>query len=136
MALDNDGNHDTGICKRSSLLTTNNTVASAILTTPRLREVSCGFKGTSDGWVDLQTHHRLTHFYSSARNGNVVEVGRTALTGTGRRQAMTLVLGFGPSVSAAATSARMSLRIPRFALAVRYQRGWDAYLASDRKSVV
>jgi glucoamylase len=129
-ALDNDGNHDTGICRRGSLLTTDGTLASAIFTAPRLREVSCGFKGTSDGWVDLQSHHRLTHLYGSARNGNVVEVGRTALTGTGRRQAMTLALGFGRSVSAAATSARTSLSIPWVALAARYQRGWDAYLAS------
>jgi glucoamylase len=132
-ALDNDGNHDTGICRRGSLLTTDGTSASAIVAAPRLGEVSCGFKGTSDGWLDLQGHRRLAHLYSSARRGNVVEVGRTALTGTGRRQAMTLALGFGRSLTAAAASARRSLSIPWVVLALRYERGWDAYLAKLKR---
>ncbi|MBV8953103.1 MAG: hypothetical protein JO179_03125 [Solirubrobacterales bacterium] len=132
-ALENDGSHDTGTCTRGTLLTTASASASAIVTAPALREVSCGYKGTSDGWIDLQRHLRMRWHYSSAPNGNVVQVGRTALDGTRGRQHLTLALGFGSNAASALAAAHRSLATPWPVLAVRYSRGWEAYLAGLRR---
>jgi glucoamylase len=131
-SLSNDGTHDTGTCTGSTLLTTDNDMASAILTSPRLTRVSCGFKGTSDGWVDLSTHHRMLWHYSSAPNGNVVETGQTSLTGTRRHRDLTLALAFGPGSHSALARARGSLSTGFASLAHAYANGWHRYLASLR----
>jgi glucoamylase len=132
-ALSNDGAHDTGTCTGSTLLTTDKDMASAILTSPRLKQVSCGYKGTSDGWSDLSAHKRMRWHYSSAPNGNVVETGETSLTGTRRHRDLTLAVAFGSNARAALANARGSLGDGFNALARSYIRGWHAYLASLRR---
>jgi glucoamylase len=133
-SLSNDGAHDTGTCSRSQMLTSDSDMGSAIVTQPALQTTSCGYKGTSDGWTDLSTHYRLTHHYASAPDGNVVETGRTVLTGRRGRQDLTLALGFGADAGPALSAARASLRAGFDALAVRYARGWHRYLSSLRRA--
>jgi glucoamylase len=127
-ALSNDGNHDTGTCTGGELLTSDGTISSAVIARPALGRVSCGYKGTSDGWLDLSSHHRMLWRYASAPDGNVVETGRTALDGV-RRERMTLALGFAAG-SGAASTAQASLRAGFGTVADRYAAGWHAYLGS------
>jgi glucoamylase len=129
-SLSNDGAHDTGSCARGQLLTSDGQMSSAIVTSPSLGQVSCGFKGTSDGLTDLLSHDRLAWHYSSAPNGNVVEAGRTALTGTARHQQLTLALAFGTGNAASLASAQASLATGFTRLAQRYATGWHRYLGS------
>ena len=93
-------------------------------------QASCGFKGVSDGWSDLSAHKRMSWHYASAPNGNVVETGRTALTGQRGHQRLTLALGFGSTGSGAVSAARGSLSDGFRALASRYARGWHDYVSS------
>jgi glucoamylase len=129
-SLSNDGSNDTGTCTRGSLIASDPGMASAIETQPTLRAVSCGYKGTSDGWTDLQEHHRMRWHYASAPHGNVVEAGLTSLTGRRGRQELTLGLGFGSDASAAASAASSSLNRGFRALRRGYTGGWHQYLAS------
>jgi glucoamylase len=133
-SLSGDGTHDTGTCSGGTLLTGNGQMSSAIITSPALGPVSCGFKGTSDGLTDLLRHRRLAWHYTSAPDGNVVQAGRTALTGTPGHQELTLALAFGPSDATALSSARASLGAGFATLARRYASGWRAYLSSLRPS--
>ena len=108
-------------------------MSSAVVTSPGLTRVSCGYKGTSDGWVDLSAHHRMLWHYSSAPDGNVVQTGRTSLTGTGRHQNLRLAVGFGASRRAALAAANGTLATGWPSLTGRYATGWHQYLASLRK---
>ncbi len=127
-ALDNNGNHDTGTCSGGHLVTTDGKLSSAIVAQPALRRTSCGYLGSSDGWIDLSRHFRLLHHYTSAPDGNVVETGQTTLNGT-TRQWMTLALGFARGAGALAV-AQTSLAAGFHALQRSYEAGWHAYLAS------
>ena len=132
-SLSNNGAHDSGRCTGATLVTSDGSMSSAVATSPALTRVSCGYKGTSDGWVDLSAHHRMLWRYSSAPDGNVVQTGRTSLTGTGRHQNLRVALGFGPSRRAALAAADGTLATGWASLARRYAAGWHDYLASLRR---
>jgi glucoamylase len=68
--------------------------------------------------------------YASAPNGNVVQTGRTPLTGLPGSQLVTLALGFGGSQAAAQSEARASLGAGFAAASAAYGSGWHAYLDS------
>ena len=80
-ALSNNGDDDTGACSNSALVATDAASAAALIAQPAFTRASCGYKGTSDGWTDLSEHHRMAWDYASAPSGNVVQAGRTQLTG-------------------------------------------------------
>jgi glucoamylase len=129
-SLSNTGDDDTGNCSSSTLVAHDSQSAAALITTPALTARSCGFKGVSDGWTDLSAHKRMLWHYASAPNGNVVETGRTPLTGKRGHQHLTLALGFGSTGSDAVSAARGSLSAGFGALAARYGRGWHSYVSS------
>jgi glucoamylase len=131
-SLSNDGTHDSGSCSPAQMLTSDGHMASAILAQPALRGTSCGYQGTSDGWSDLSQHFRMQWHYASAPNGNVVETGRTALTGRPGHQQMTLVVSFGATTHDAVASAQSALQTGFPTLASRYANGWHMYLGSLR----
>jgi glucoamylase len=131
-SLSNDGMHDTGSCSRAGLVTTDGQMSSAVVTEPQLTEVSCGYKDTSDGWTDLRSHFRLQRHYALAPDGNVVQTGRTSLTGTGEHQRLTLALGFGTARADALSAARSSLSVGWRTLARRYAAGWHGYVSDLR----
>ena len=54
-------------------------------------------------------HKRMLWHYASAPDGNVVETGRTTLTGKRGHQRLTLALGFGSGSAGAVSAARGSL---------------------------
>jgi glucoamylase len=129
-SLSNNGDDDTGTCSRSALIATDAHSAAALITRPALVQASCGFKGVSDGWSDLSTHKHMRWHYASAPDGNVVETGRTALTGKRGHQRLTLALGFGSTGPGAVSAARGSLSDGFGALASAYARGWHDYVRS------
>jgi glucoamylase len=129
-SLDNDGSDDSGSCAHGRLIATDGTMASDVETQPALRTVSCGFKGTSDGWTDLQAHKRMRWHYSSAPNGNLVETGLTPLTGTRGHRRLVLALGFGSDAAGAQSATRASLGRGFDALRSGYAGGWHEYLSS------
>src|SRR3954447_26143649 len=127
-ALSNNGDDDRGSTRGKTLLAHDGSSASAMLAAPAFRRTSNGYLGTSDGWQDLRSDHRMNWHYRSARKGNVVQTGQTRLDGVKRRH-MTLVLGFRRGVSAARSTARAALD-RGFASASRaYATGWHRYLA-------
>ena len=93
-ALSNEGNDDSGTNSRSGLVAFDASAASALVPSVPFSRRSTGFLGTSDGWTDLGTDHRMDWDYESAANGNVVQTGLTRLDGRQRRE-LTLALGFG-----------------------------------------
>jgi glucoamylase len=132
-ALLNDGMHNSASCAGARLVASGGRAAAAVLTSPRLRATSCGYEGASDGWTDLSSHHRMTWHYRSAPNGNVMQLGQTALNGRGRHQRLTVALGFASSPVGALAVAHASLSAGWTRVARRYSRGWSAYLAGLRR---
>jgi glucoamylase len=127
-ALSNGGDDDSGISDRGALVAFDERAATALAAAPALGRTSSGFKGTSDGWIDLKDDHRMDWSYRSAPNGNVVQTGRTSLTGLRGGRRLRLALGFGGSAGAASEVARRSLRAAFEQAARSYAAGWHDYL--------
>jgi glucoamylase len=129
-SLDNNGMDDSGTTSGTDLLASDGTVASALTASPAFTTVSNGYLGTSDGWQDLQGDHRMDWTYDSAPNGNVVQMGKAAVTGAKGSTHMTLALGFGGSSSEALSAAKASLASGFGNVETAYENGWHGYLAS------
>jgi glucoamylase len=130
-ALSNTGDDDTGTSTKDDLLVAGDAQGSAALAArPAFTRTSSGYQGVSDGWTDLSSDFRMSWKYVAKSKGNVVQLGRTTVTGLQGAQRLTLAIGFGGSGDAAAATARTSLR-GGFAAARRgYSAGWAAYLGS------
>ncbi len=133
-SLANSGRHDTGRTSGSALLaedTSGDTdVASALVGSPAFRRVSSGFSEVSDGWTDLSADHDLDHTYTSAADGNVVQVAQLARQGGSRTVRATLSLGFGSTATEALGTANATLKRAFPAVRDAYEDGWAAYLGS------
>ncbi len=128
-ALSNTGDNDRGERAGNALVAFDDRNASALMTAPGLGKTSSGYLGTSDGWTDLRDDHRMDWTYGSvAQPGNVVQTAKTALTGLGGSQHLTLVLGFGSTPPAAASVAASALKGGFKTAAERYATGWHDYL--------
>jgi glucoamylase len=93
---------------------------------PFLR-ASSGFVGTpSDGLSQLDTYHSLRYAYGSAIAGNVVQ---TAEINRPTRP-FTLALGFGPTATAAVSTAQRSAATSYNTILSQYLNGWHAYDAT------
>jgi glucoamylase len=128
-SLGNDGMDDSGSTRGDALVASDagSPVASALVAAPAFTRTSSGYLGTSDGWQDLKDF-RMDWTYTSAPNGNVVQTGKTSLTGLRGGQQLTLALGFGGDTQTAQTAARTSLAGGFDAVLSAYQRGWHSYL--------
>jgi glucoamylase len=128
--LGNDGMDDNGTSGADVLRATDSgsPVASALVAAPAFTRTSSGYLGTSDGWTDLKDF-RMDWRYTAAPNGNLVQTGRTALTGLGDRQQTTIALGFGADATAAESAARASLGGGFGVARTAYDAGWHGYLA-------
>src|SRR5689334_3374554 len=93
--------------------------ASAIAADPPLGRSSSGYMGTSDGWTDLESDHRMDWTYDADDPGNVVQLAATRLDGV-RKRHLTLAVAFDPTASGAAKTAAASLRAPFKSTADRY----------------
>jgi glucoamylase len=129
-SLANNGMDDSGTSSGTDLLASDGTVASALTASPAFTKVSNGYLGTSDGWQDLHSDYRMDWTYDSAPNGNVVQIGKAAVTGVKGSTHMTLALGFGGSSSEALSAAKASLGSGFGNVSTAYENGWHAYLGS------
>jgi glucoamylase len=129
--LGNDGNDDSARTVGTALAAWDASSASALVARPAFRALANGYLGTSDGWTDLRTDHRLDWRFGLAPDGNVVQTGRTALDGV-THQHLTLALGFAPDRNTAVLTANASLATGFQAAAAAYALGWHHYLAGLR----
>src|SRR5436190_14854664 len=128
-SLTNNGMDDSGTSAGKALLASDASTASALVARPAFTRLSNGYLGTSDGWQDLRSDYRMNWTYSSAPNGNVVQMGKTRLNGRGQRH-LTLALGFGAIAPSAFAAANRSLAAGLTRVATKYVRGWHDYLRS------
>ena len=127
-----DGNDDRARSARGRLVAWDDDAASVVAARPALQRTTSGYRGrASDPWRRLRADRGLTG-YDATKPGNVVQAARTRLTGRGRRQSMTLVVGFGRSRGGAARTARRSLAAGFGAAATTFDAGWQRYLRSLR----
>jgi glucoamylase len=128
-ALGNDGTDDTGSGLHGTLLSAQSDIGSALAADPALTQTSSGYLGVSDGWTDLRTDHRMDWSYVAPTPGNVVQTGRTILTGLPGAQRLTLAVGFGTDSATAAAAARASLHTGFVPVSQEYGAGWRSYLS-------
>jgi len=127
-SLKNSGYGDTGFTQEAALIAQKEDVASALLCSAGLKQMSSGFAGVSDGYTDLLLHHRLDWSYARAENGNVVQVARIPSP-----RHFTLALGFGNTPASAVENARGSLQNGFAAVSAEYIEGWAQYLQGLRQ---
>ncbi|MCV2490884.1 glycoside hydrolase family 15 protein [Geodermatophilus sp. YIM 151500] len=123
-----DADDDTGRSADGVLLATDGTLSSAVTASGGLTDTSSGYLGRSDGWTDLSGDHALDDRWDATAPGNVVQVGRTGLSGVGDGQRLTLALGFGPTEDDAAQAAARALDGGFDAARQDYADGWHGYL--------
>jgi glucoamylase len=127
-SLTNGGDDDSAATTGTALVAHDATSASAMVANPAFSKTSNGFLGTSDGWTDLSHDYQMDWNYSSAPDGNVVQTGRTELSGKAGSQDLTLSLGFGSTAASALSTANASLARGFPATTSAYQKGWHDYL--------
>src|SRR5215203_3988937 len=141
-SLSNGGDNDTATSQNGQLLASDGKVASALVSAPGFGQTSSGYKGTSsDGWIDLSSPNSSSPIYSlnssydsASSPGNVVQIGKTTLTGLSGSQDLTLALGFGGATSGALNAAQGSLGTGFDKAQTDYVAGWHKYLGSLKKS--
>jgi glucoamylase len=129
-ALSMTGNDDRGSTRGGALVATDGTNSDAVLASSGFSRTSSGYKGRSDGWADLASDHQMNWTYTASQPGNVVQTGRTALTGLAGHQHLTLAIGFARTTSAAVSTARASLASGFAGVQQAYAAGWHKYLAT------
>lgn len=129
-ALTMTGNDDTGRTQDGALVATDGTTSDAVAISGGFRKTSSGYFGTSDGWTDLSADHRMDWTYTADQPGNVVQLGRTRLTGIGSHRQATLAIGFGTTINEALAAAHSSLATGFRKARQRYIHGWHRYLRS------
>jgi glucoamylase len=123
-----DANDDTGRSADGRLLATDGALSSAVTASGGLTDTSSGYLGSSDGWTDLSQDLVLDDTWDATAPGNVVQIGRTGLTGLDGGQQLTLALGFGTTEDDAAQAADQALARGFDSALQAYTEGWHAYL--------
>ena len=129
-ALSMTGDDDTGTTAHGALVAGDATSSDAVVSSSGFRRTSSGYQGTSDGWTDLATDHRMNWTYTARQPGNVVQLGLTGLTGLPGRQHLTLAIGFATTETAAVSTARASLATGFARAQSAYADGWHSYLST------
>jgi glucoamylase len=115
------GDDDVGWTRGHALLAHDRHIASALATRPAFTRTSSGYAGHIKDLLD--------HDYDALQPGNVVQAGRTKVTGLAGHRDLTLALGFGARASVALKTARASLDAGFAAVAKSYAAGWAEYRA-------
>src|SRR5215211_40827 len=130
-SLDNGGDDDTASSQNGQLLASDGDVVSALVGTHQFEQTSNGYKGKSDGWIDLQRNYKMDwSFGSASKPGNVVQTAKTTLTGLEGSRDLTLALGFGSNASGALNTAQTTLASGFDSAKTSYQADWHNYLGS------
>src|SRR4051794_10898281 len=123
-----NANDDTGHSADGRLLATDGAQSSAVAASGGLSDTSSGYLNRSDGWSDLSSDFVLDDHWDATIPGNVVQIGRTGLTGLDGGQQLTLSLGFGTTEDDAARAADAALARGFDPALQAYTEGWHAYL--------
>ncbi|WP_448641566.1 glycoside hydrolase family 15 protein [Geodermatophilus sp. URMC 63] len=123
-----NANDDTGRSADGRLLATDGALSSAVVSSGGLTDTSSGYLERSDGWSDLRDDFVLDDTWDAPTPGNVVQIGRTDLTGLDGAQRLTLALGFGTTEDEAAQAADQALDRGFDAALAAYTEGWHGYL--------
>lgn len=123
-----NANDDTGRSADGRLLATDGALSSAVAASTGLTDTSSGYAERSDGWTDLREDFVLDDTWDATTPGNVVQIGRTGLTGLGGGQQLTLSLGFGTTEDDAAQAADQALGRGFDSALAAYTAGWHDYL--------
>ncbi|WP_196942690.1 glycoside hydrolase family 15 protein [Streptomyces sclerotialus] len=132
-ALSNYGADDSGRTEDGALVASDDRTASALVASTGFTATSSGYLGAGDGWTDLLQDRRMDWTYGSASKGNVVQTGRTTLTGLDDRRRTTLALGFGPDATRALKTANTSAGTGFKRVSAAYAAGWHRYLSGLRR---
>ncbi len=82
---------------------------------------SCGYVGTSDGWIDLNLDFKMAWQFDQALNGNIALMGEVDICTT---REFTVGIGFGHGHHAALTGVMQSLATPFSAHLERFNTQW------------
>ena len=123
-----NANDDTGRSADGRLLATDGALSSAVTASGGLTDTSSGYLERSDGWTDLREDFVLDDTWDATTPGNVVQIGRTGLTGLDGGQQLTLALGFGTTEDDAAQAADQALGRGFDSALTAYTEGWHDYL--------
>jgi glucoamylase len=123
-----NANDDTGRSADGRLLATDGALSGAVVASGGLSDTSSGYLNRSDGWSDLSSDFVLDDRWDATIPGNVVQIGRTALTGLPDGQQLTLALGFGATEHDAAQAADKALEHGFTSALESYSQGWHEYL--------
>jgi glucoamylase len=123
-----NANDDTGRSADGRLLATDGALSSAVTASGGLTDTSSGYLERSDGWTDLREDFVLDDTWDATTPGNVVQIGRTGLTGLDDGQRLTLSLGFGTTEDDAAQAADQALDRGFDSALTAYTEGWHDYL--------
>ncbi len=93
----------------------------ALGSTLPFRQISCGYVGQSDGWMDLSLHRTLQWSFDRASNGNVAAIAELPVV-FGKEFAVGLAFGSGHH--AAVTTLFQSLGMPYSEQKKRFQMQW------------
>ena len=85
-----NGNDDAGQSGHGGLIASDDDAASAVLASSGFTKTSSGYADRSDGWSDLRDDFRMDWSYEARSRGNVVQTGRTRLTGLAGGRHLTL----------------------------------------------
>ncbi|MFN8079053.1 MAG: glycoside hydrolase family 15 protein [Kineosporiaceae bacterium] len=150
-AMDNSGAGDTSSTLtaggRTLLVSSQGSRASALAVSRPWKTaggtpmVSSGFVGTSDGWTDLlgagpngTADKTMSWAYDTAgatgNPGNTAQMGWVDLPTTGTSVSFDVVLGFGTTPAAAATTTNATLGSNLATLQSTYDSGWSGYTAT------
>jgi glucoamylase len=123
-----NANDDRGRSADGRLLATDGALSSAVAASGGLSDTSSGYLGRSDGWGDLSGDFVLDDRWDATTPGNVVQIGRTGLTGLPDAQQLTLALGFGTTEADATLAADDALDRGFGSAAEAYATAWHGYL--------
>lgn len=99
-------------------------VSLAIAVSAKLRLASCGYFGTSDGYVDVQRNGMITAEYDEAVDGHILF---TAEIDTAKDKSFVCAVGFGPDPDTARTVALNALAVDFDAAKKEYLDQWRSY---------
>ena len=87
--------------------------------------MTCGYVGTSDAWLDIKEHKRMTNFYKKAMNGNIALAAEIDLKASQGK--FVLALGFANVPDGAAQQTRAALMRDFDWALHEFKDGWQAF---------
>jgi glucoamylase len=129
--MDNSGMNDRSrhVCynDKDVLLSYQNGIYSAFLTSCPVNKYSCGFVGKSDGYKDLKEDYRMDWEYTEAKNGNTAVMFELDLS---QSKTALVVIGYGQNEETSLRTAYNTIIKDYREMERKYIEEWRDYCAS------